>query len=65
MPMNADEAHRLFARRQRAWERLAKTLAPDALERTITTIGLAELPAWADKILAGQVQGRVVVDVNR
>ncbi len=54
-----------FARRQRAWERLAKTLSPNALERTITTIGLAELPAWADKILAGQVQGRVVVDVNR
>ena len=35
------------------------------LAGTTTESGLADLPARADEILAGQVRGRVVVDVNR
>ena len=50
--------------RQTAWERLARQLDPAKLARTITTIGLAEVPAVAAGMFAGKVQGRTVVDVN-
>jgi acrylyl-CoA reductase (NADPH) len=51
--------------RQRAWQRLASELPPGKLEATVSEAGLAELPELAGRILAGQIRGRVVVDVNR
>ena len=53
------------ARRQQAWQRLAQVLDPTMLEATIQEIGLAEVTAQAQALLAGQVQGRLVVDVRR
>ena len=53
-----------YARRAKAWERLARELSPETLAANTETIGLAEAPAMAAKLLAGQVRGRVVVDVN-
>lgn len=53
------------ALRQRAWERLAEALAAGALapvQRTV--IALGDVPAWAERIVAGDTVGRVVVDVR-
>ena len=52
-------------RRRRAWEQLAETLSTDHFDRiTQRVIGLDELPAASQDIVSGNVQGRVVVDVN-
>jgi acrylyl-CoA reductase (NADPH) len=53
-----------YARRLATWERLVEDLPLDRLEAMTTVIPLAAVPEWAQKIVAGQVQGRVVVDVN-
>jgi acrylyl-CoA reductase (NADPH) len=50
--------------RQEAWSRLARDLPMDLLDRIIEDVPLAALPEFAKKILAGQVRGRVVVDVR-
>jgi acrylyl-CoA reductase (NADPH) len=49
--------------RRHAWERLARDLDPAKLEAITTEIALADAPAYAEKILAGRVRGRVVVKV--
>ena len=54
-----------YARRAEAWRRLASELPLDLLEGNTDTIALADAPAVATRLLAGQVRGRVVVDVNR
>ena len=51
-------------RRTKAWERLARNLDREKLERTIVRAKLADLLALAPQIVKGQVRGRVVVDVN-
>ena len=51
--------------RSDAWARLAKSLDLAKLEAMTDEIALADALALAPKILAGQVRGRVVVDVNR
>jgi acrylyl-CoA reductase (NADPH) len=50
--------------RLEAWARLARDLDPRKLEMMTTGIGLGEAIAAAERILAGQVRGRIVVDVN-
>ena len=50
-----------LARRQRAWDRLARDLDPALLEHMIDEIPLAEAIAKAHALMAGQVRGRVVV----
>lgn len=50
--------------RLQAWSRLASDLDPGKLARSTRVIGLAEVAAIASQVLAGQVQGRTVVDVN-
>ena len=53
------------ARRTQAWERLAREITPELLAGNTETIGLGDAVATAERLLAGQVRGRVVVDVNR
>jgi len=53
-----------ISRREEAWQRLASTMPADQLEGMVAMVGLGELPELATRILAGQVRGRVVVDVN-
>ena len=53
-----------FAERSRAWARIAAELPLAKLEAMVQEVGLADLPALGAAILAGGVQGRVVVDVN-
>ncbi len=47
-----------------AWARIARDLPLDLLDRMIRPATLSDLPALGAAILKGEVQGRVVVDVN-
>ena len=51
-------------RRTKIWQRLAHDLPLDKLAHTAHRVGLGEVPEYAAKILAGQVRGRILVDVN-
>jgi acrylyl-CoA reductase (NADPH) len=53
------------ARRQKAWDRLARDLDAAALDRISRTVGLSETLSAAQDIVAGTIRGRVIVDVNR
>jgi acrylyl-CoA reductase (NADPH) len=50
--------------RQTAWARLARDLPIEKLDRMIEPAPLAALPDLAKRILAGQVRGRVVVEIG-
>ena len=51
-------------RRQQAWDRLARDLDPALLETITEEITLAQAPARAADLMAGQVRGRLVVKIN-
>ncbi|MBP1178068.1 MDR family oxidoreductase [Methylobacterium sp. PvR107] len=51
--------------RLEAWNRLVRDLDPAKLEAITDEIGLTEAVATAERLMAGRVRGRVVVDVNR
>lgn len=53
-----------YAKRQIAWQRLMTQLPEGALGDIAQLIALAEVPEYAEKITNGQVQGRVVIDLN-
>lgn len=59
-----DSVEAPMAIRQEAWSRLAVDLPMDALNAMSETVGLADVLTLAPQILAGQVRGRVIVDVN-
>lgn len=63
--LGIDSVYYPNARRSEAWHRLADVLPEDVLDRITTEVSLSDLPEWGRSILAGQVRGRVVVDVNR
>jgi len=54
-----------IARREKAWDLLAKDLDPAKLESMTEEIALAQAVERAPDVLAGKVRGRLVVDVNR
>lgn len=54
-----------MSKRVRAWQQLASDLDMARLDQMTTVVGLSEALALAPQILAGQVRGRTVVDVNR
>ena len=54
-----------YARRVKAWARIARDFDWASLDAIGQTIGLADLPDYAERILAGQVRGRAVVDLER
>lgn len=51
--------------RKKAWARLAKELPVDLLDQIYKVISLEEVLLYADKLLAGEINGRVVVDLTR
>jgi len=51
-------------RRKAAWERLVTDITDEALATINTVIPLAEVPRYAKELLAGNITGHVVVDVN-
>tara|TARA_R110001599_G_scaffold346479_1_gene571855 strand:- start:10714 stop:11700 length:987 start_codon:yes stop_codon:yes gene_type:complete len=59
-----DSVMQPFSVREHAWTRLASDLDPKKLESTTNEVALSEVLALAPRILAGQVRGRTIVDVN-
>ncbi len=53
------------SKRAELWQRLAALMESDSWVDVSSTIGLTDIPAAATKIVAGRVQGRIVVDVNK
>lgn len=51
--------------RLEAWDRLVRDLDPAKLDAITDEIGLTHVVATAERLMAGRVRGRVVVDVNR
>lgn len=62
--LGIDSVYAPMERRVRAYAALAEELDPAKLEEMVTVIGLDEVPDTARRILAGEVRGRTVVDVN-
>jgi acrylyl-CoA reductase (NADPH) len=62
--LGIDSVMQSYDNRLRAWDRVAKDLPMDKLEAMIVPATLSDLPGLGRDILQGQVQGRVVVDVN-
>ena len=62
--LGIDSVMQPFASRQAAWARLVRDLDLDKLEAMIRPARLADLPDLGRAILKGQVQGRVVVDLD-
>jgi acrylyl-CoA reductase (NADPH) len=63
--LGVDSVQAPRGRRERAWARVARDLSPELLDELTTEIALADVPAWGEKILAGQVRGRAVVAVGK
>ena len=51
--------------RERAWAALAAELDPALLDSMTTSVGLADALPAAERLLAGEVRGRTVVEVGR
>ncbi len=62
--LGIDSVMQPYDNRVRAWARIARDLPMDKLEEMVRPAGLSDLPALGEKILKGQIKGRVVVDVN-
>ncbi|MEL6587652.1 MAG: acryloyl-CoA reductase, partial [Pseudomonadota bacterium] len=62
--LGIDSVMQPYENRVRAWSRLAHLLPMDKLEAMVVPATLGDLPKLGADILAGQVRGRVVVDVN-
>ncbi len=62
--LGIDSVMQPYQSRLAAWRRIATDLPMDKLEAMIRPAVLADLPELGAAILDGQVQGRVVVDVN-
>ena len=52
------------ARRQRAWDALAELLDRNKLRDIYSVIPLSEVTEAAQKIVNGEISGRIVVDIN-
>ena len=53
-----------MSKRLTAWERLANDLDLELLETMINEISLGDVIDIAPKVLAGEITGRILVDVN-
>ncbi|WP_182866050.1 MDR family oxidoreductase [Rhodopirellula sp. JC639] len=62
--LGIDSVMQPYERRVTAWKRLATDLPLDKLDAMVQQANLAVVPSLGAQILAGQVKGRIVVDVN-
>jgi acrylyl-CoA reductase (NADPH) len=62
--LGIDSVVQPFARRQQAWARIASDMPMDKLEAMITMATLDDLPRLGREVLAGQIKGRSVIDLN-
>ncbi len=63
--LGIDSVMQPLAARERAWARIAELLPEATLAAMRRLVGLDDVRALADEILAGRVRGRVVVDLGR
>jgi acrylyl-CoA reductase (NADPH) len=63
--LGVDSVMAPLAKRERAWQRLARDLPPKTLAAMTRVEPMSKLFELAPSILAGQVRGRVVIDVKR
>jgi len=59
--LGIDSVMQPYAARLEAWDRLASLFDFEAYDGMVEEIGLADLPAAAERILRGEISGRVVV----
>jgi len=52
-----------LARRQQAWDRLARDLDPAKLETMVTEVSLDQAIDQAQALMQGKVRGRIVVKI--
>ena len=62
--LGIDSAQYPFTERYALWQKLATTWQPQCLEILSQTLTLAEVPPKLQQMLAGQLQGRWVIDIN-
>ena len=62
--LGIDSVRRPYEDRLRAWRRVASDLPMEKLNQMVVPAKLDDLPQLGKDILAGNVRGRVVVDVN-
>jgi len=62
--VGVDSVYAPHARRVAAWQRLAREMPAELLEANTETVGLDAVIALAPRLLAGQVRGRVRVDLG-
>lgn len=62
--IGVDSVFAPLARRQKAWQTLAAHLDRNKLAAMTEMHPMSELPALAERIVAGQVRGRVVIEVS-
>jgi putative YhdH/YhfP family quinone oxidoreductase len=63
--LGVDSVMAPLAKREKAWQRLARDLPPKKLADITRVEPMSKLVELAAEILAGQVRGRVVIDVKR
>jgi acrylyl-CoA reductase (NADPH) len=63
--LGVDSGMAPMAKREKAWQRLARDLPPKKLAEMTRVEPMSKLVELAGSILAGQVRGRVVIDVKR
>ena len=61
--LGVDSVNAPIELRRTAWSRLDDALSVDDLRAIAVTAGFDDVPALAEKILAGQIRGRVVIEV--
>ncbi len=61
--LGVDSVMAPLALREQAWARLARDLSPQLLEAMILEVGLDQAIEQAQRLMAGQVRGRVVVKI--
>jgi acrylyl-CoA reductase (NADPH) len=61
--LGVDSVYAPLGRRIKVWDRLAHDLKDDMVERMVETISLEAVPQAAERLLAGKVRGRLVVDM--
>ena len=60
--LGVDSVMQPYAQRVAAWSRLAQGFDLPSYSELVTEVGLDQLPAAAERILAGQVRGRILVN---
>jgi acrylyl-CoA reductase (NADPH) len=63
--LGVDSVMAPIGKREKAWQRLARDLDLNKLAKITRLEPMSKLPQLAQDILAGKIQGRIVVDVNK